>query len=82
MCLKMAGFVASSVDSGQMLHSATSDQSLQWLLWSVCPNTYDVIVHVYINYRLLQQLLDVQKSYGEMLRKSIAEKKLQMMQLQ
>ena len=32
--------------------------------------------------RLLQQLLEVQKSYGEMLKKSIAEKKLQMVQLQ
>lgn len=34
------------------------------------------------NLMLLQQLLEVQKSYGEMLRKSIAEKKLQMLQLQ
>ena len=41
LCLKIAGWVANSVDSDEMLHSAASHLSLYCLLRPACPNTYD-----------------------------------------
>ena len=40
LCLKIAGWVANSVDPGKTLHSAVSHLGLHCLLRSVCPNTY------------------------------------------
>ena len=46
------------------------------------PSKSSAYIHVVTCFRLLQQLLDLQKSYNDMLKKSIAEKKLQIEQLQ
>ena len=40
LCLKIAGWVANSVDPDEMPHSAASHQGLHCLLRPVCPNTY------------------------------------------
>ena len=40
LCLKIAGWVANSVDSDEMPHSAASHLGLHCLLRPVCPNTY------------------------------------------
>ena len=40
LCLKIAGWVAISVDPDEMLHSAASHLGLHCLLRPVCPNTY------------------------------------------
>ena len=39
VCLKLAGSMADSVDTDQMLHFAASDLGLHSLLEPVCPNT-------------------------------------------
>ena len=40
LCLKIAGWVANSVDPDEMPHSAVSHLGLYCLLRPVCPNTY------------------------------------------
>ena len=40
LCLKIAGWVANSVDPDEMLHSAASHLGLHCLLRPVCPNIY------------------------------------------
>ena len=39
-CLKIAGWVANSVDPDEMQHSAASHLALHCLLWPICQNTY------------------------------------------
>ena len=40
LCLKIAGWVANSVDPDETPRSAASHLGLNWLLRPVCPNTY------------------------------------------